>query len=133
MSTEMWLALIAIAANPLSGWFGSLLERKKSKAEIDKLRVEIKKTLSDVRGNELNNVREGNEILMSQIVAPLKQELKSLRYDVNKFRRAIEKIPACPHSDFCPVALELRSDEKDDNQPKTNGDKDRTDNPNRHR
>ncbi len=113
----MWLALIAIIANPVSGWIGSLLERRKSKAEVDKLRAEVKRMVSEARGNELNNVREGNEILMEQIVNPLKKEVQSLRSDVNKFRRAIEKIPACPHADICPVTVELRADEKGGNQP----------------
>ena len=76
-------------------------------AEVKSLRADVAKKRADNQGVELDNVRQGNEILLEQIVKPLKTEIKNLRHDVNKFRRAVEKIPACPHSTECPVSREL--------------------------
>ena len=107
MSLEIWLAIIAIVAAPVGSALTAVLMRRKYNTEISKLK-------SEVRGSELENVRTGNDILMSQIVEPLRTELKHLRADVNKFRRAIEKITVCPMAAECPVSRELRADEKND-------------------
>ncbi|MEG2599743.1 MAG: hypothetical protein RSA66_09760 [Muribaculaceae bacterium] len=112
MSTEVWLAVIAIVATPLGGWLGAKLMRDKYRVEIDGLKADLRRKTSDTRTVELNNVREGNDILMTQIVEPLKVEIKYLRNDLNKFRRAIEKISGCPHGVDCPVSRELLPDEK---------------------
>lgn len=117
MSTEIVLAVIAIVAVPLTSWLTSKLDKRKYDAEISKLKAEIENMKAEVNSKELDNVRQGADILMEQIVAPLKQELKILRTDVNKFRRAVEKIPACDHSDNCPVSRELYNAEKGDNKP----------------
>lgn len=114
MSIEIWLAIIAIVATPVAGWIGAVLMRQKYKAEIESLKADINKKITEVRSNELDNVREGNDILMTQIVEPLKSEIKSLRTDVNKFRRAIEKALSCPHVDSCPVRYELQDKQEDD-------------------
>lgn len=114
MSTEVWLAIIAIVATPFGGWLGAKLMRDKYRVEIDSLKADLKRKTSETRTVELNNVREGNDILMTQIVEPLKVEIKYLRNDVNKFRRAMEKIPGCPHNINCPVSGELFADEKSD-------------------
>ncbi len=104
MNIELWLAIIAIVSTPVGGAIGAVLMRRKYKVEIDK-------QLTEVTSNELENVRQGNDILMKQIVEPLKTEIKYLRTDVNKFRKAIEKIPGCPYSPECPVSAQLQSDE----------------------
>ena len=36
-------------------------------------------------------------------VEPLKKEITSLRKQMSRLTRAIEKIPSCPHSADCPV------------------------------
>lgn len=113
MSKEITLALIAIIAAPLSGWIGALLMRQKYRVEIDGLKADLDKKMIETRSVELDNVRQGNDILMEQIVEPLESEIKFLRSDVNKFRKAIEKIPACPYSNTCPVSHELLAPEKD--------------------
>lgn len=117
MTTEIWLALIAIVAAPVSGWIGAKLMRQKYRVEIAGLKADLNKKQTETRSTELDNVRQGNDILMQQIVEPLKAEIKSLRNDVNKFRRAIEKIPGCVHSNDCPVSRELLADEKGDVVP----------------
>ncbi len=119
MSTEIILAIIAIAATPLGGWIGAILMRQKYRVEIEGLKADLEKKLTETRRTELDNVRQGNDILMQQIVEPLRTEIKSLRSDVNKFRKAIEKIPGCPHSSDCPVSRELLADEKGDVVPAT--------------
>ena len=113
MTTEVILALVAIVATPLSAWLGSIFTRQKYMAEVKSLRADVAKKRADNQGVEPDNVRQGNEILLEQIVKPLKTEIKNLRHDVNKFRRAVEKIPACPHSTECPVNRELLADEAD--------------------
>lgn len=119
MTTEVTLALVAIVATPLSAWLGSIFTRQKYAAEVKSLRADVAKKQADNQGVELDNVRQGNEILLEQIVKPLKTEIKNLRHDVNKFRRAVEKIPACPHSADCPVSHELLADEADGDEDGT--------------
>lgn len=114
MTSEIWLALIAIVAAPVSGWIGAKLMRQKYRVEIAGLKADLNKKHTETRSTELDNVREGNDILMQQIVTPLKTEIKYLRNDVNKFRKAIEKIPGCYHSNDCPVSRELFADENCD-------------------
>lgn len=110
--TETISAVIAIIAAPLGAFLSAVFLRSKYKAEIMSLRADIDKKLTEVQRNELENVRSGNNILMEQIVTPLKAELKLLRANVNKFTKAIEKITTCPLSATCPVRSELYSDEK---------------------
>lgn len=112
MSKELGLALIAIVAAPLSAWVGALLMQQKYRIEIGSLKADLEKKRIETRSVELENVRQGNDILMEQIVEPLESEIKFLRSDVNKFRKAIEKIPACPYSNTCPVSRELLVHEK---------------------
>ena len=119
MTTEVILALVAIVATPLSAWLGSIFTRQKYAAEVKSLRADVAKKQADNQGVELDNVRQGNEILLEQIVKPLKTEIKNLRHDVNKFRRAVEKIPACPHSAAGPVRHELLADEADGDEDGT--------------
>ncbi|MDR2131014.1 MAG: hypothetical protein LBP56_07630 [Odoribacteraceae bacterium] len=114
MSAEIWLALIAIVAAPAGGALAAVLTRRKYRVEIDNLRADVTRKLADTRGAELANVRQGNEILMQQIVEPLRVEIKSLRNEISRFRRAVERIPACPYSADCPVSRELLSSEKVD-------------------
>ena len=112
MTTEVILALVAIVATPLSAWLGSIFTRQKYAAEVKSLRADVAKKQADNQGVELDNVRQGNEILLERIVKPLKTEIKNLR-------RAVEKIPACPHSADCPVSHELLADEADGDEDGT--------------
>ena len=117
MTTEVILALVAIVATPLSAWLGSIFTRQKYAAEVKSLRADVAKKQADNQGVELDNVRQGNEILLEQIVKPLKTEIKNLRHDVNKFRKAVEKIPGCAHAAECPVSRELLTGETDSGDP----------------
>ena len=122
MSTITTILLAIIGSSAISGslgaWLGSVLTRDKYKAEIDALRADVASKLSAVENSELDNVRKANQMLVETVVAPLQKEITSLRRNVDKFRKAIEKIPGCPHANECPVSRQLWSDEDIDNQPK---------------
>ena len=122
MSTITTILLAIIGSSAISGslgaWLGSVLTRDKYKAEIDALRADVASKLSAVENSELDNVRKANQMLVETVVEPLQKEITSLRRNVDKFRKAIEKIPGCPHANECPVSRQLRSDEDIDNQPK---------------
>ena len=100
-------AIVAAISAPLGAWVNSKILRQKYDIEIGKLRAEMEEKLSAVKKSELDNVREASQILMENIVNPLKTEIQSLRRDVNKFSKAVEKIPSCPMADKCPVSREL--------------------------
>ena len=122
MSTITTILLAIIGSSAISGslgaWLGSVLTRDKYKAEIDALRADVASKLSAVENSELDNVRKANQMLVETVVEPLQKEITSLRRNVDKFRKAIEKIPGCPHANECPVSRQLWSDEDIDNQLK---------------
>ena len=122
MSTITTILLAIIGSSAISGslgaWLGSVLTRDKYKAEIDALRADVASKLSAVENSELDNVRKANQMLVETVVEPLQKDITSLRRNVDKFRKAIEKIPGCPHANECPVSRQLWSDEDIDNQPK---------------
>ena len=108
-------SLTATMSAPLGAWLGAKLQSQKYKTEIDSLRAEVQKKLAGVKYSELENVRKANDILVEGIVTPLKKEINSLRRDVDKFRKAVEKIPSCAHADNCPVSRQLQKLEERDN------------------
>lgn len=116
IATIIVSALVAAVSAPLGAWVNSKILRQKYDLEIGRLRAEMEGKLSEVKDSELENVRKASEILMDNIVDPLKGEIQSLRRDVNKFRKAIEKIPQCPMADSCPVSRELLATEARDAQ-----------------
>lgn len=107
ITTIIVSAIVAAVSAPLGAWVNSKVLRQKYDIEIGKLRAEMEEKLSAVKKSELDNVREASQILMENIVKPLKNEIQSLRRDVNKFSKAVEKIPSCPMADKCPVSREL--------------------------
>lgn len=111
ITTIIVSSLVATISAPIGAWVNSRLMRKKYDIEIGNLRAEMETKLSAVKKSELDNVREASEILMENIVKPLKFEIQSLRKDVDKFRKAVEKIPSCPMADSCPVSRELLNPE----------------------
>lgn len=110
-------SLVAAVSAPVGAWVNSKILRQKYDIEVGQLKAEMERKLSDVKNSELENLRKASDILMENIVKPLETEIKSLRRDVNKFRKAIEKIPSCPMADNCPVSRQLLIDEAGDEQP----------------
>ncbi|MBE6217062.1 MAG: hypothetical protein E7124_03355 [Bacteroidales bacterium] len=114
ITTIIVSTLSAAIAAPIGAWVNSKILRQKYDIEIGKLRAEMEEKMSAVRKSELENVRTASEMLMNDIVNPLHSEIQLLRKDVNKFRRAVEKIPSCSHADNCPVSRELFNAEAGD-------------------
>lgn len=114
LTTIIVSSLVAAVSAPLGAWVNSRVLRQKYQLELDKLRAEMKQTLTNVENSELENVRKASGILMENIVKPLEKEIKSLRKDVDKFRKAVEKIPSCPMAGDYPVSRELLAAEAAD-------------------
>ena len=65
-------ALVAAVSAPLGAWVNSRVLRQKYQIEIESLRAEMKDKLAEVKSHELDNVRKASDILMENIVKPLK-------------------------------------------------------------
>lgn len=98
--TTIITSLMAAIAGPIGAWVGRKLERAKYRIELDKFR-------SEVKAQELDNVRRAANILMESIVPPLQIEIENLRNDLQRLNNVLERIWGCPHIDLCPVRYEL--------------------------
>lgn len=99
-----------------AGWFKSWIEQKKYIQEVEKLKAEVQAAKTNTRSNELDNVKKAMEILMDEVVEPLKTEINAIRKELGKFRRAVEKANSCRLADGCPVRRELQYSERRDGQ-----------------
>lgn len=100
--------ITAISVAPLSSWLTTLLMRRKYDAEVNQLKAKITSTKTDVRGKELDNVRKAMDILMTEVVEPLKVEINGIRREISNLRTAIKQINNCPHAAVCPVRDKLQ-------------------------
>ena len=116
-TTEIILALIALVSAPVGGWLTARLLRKKYDAEVAKLQAEVKSAQINTRGDELENVKTAMDILMQQVVEPLKREINEIRKELVRLRKVVEKANTCPHRDNCPVRDELQKSERIDADP----------------
>ena len=114
MTETILAAAVAIITAPLSALLTAIFLRSKHKAEVEQLRAEVKKTLADVRGRELDNDKKAIEMIMELVVEPLRKDMIQLQEKVDTLTNAIEKINSCPHADDCPVSHELRRAKKSD-------------------
>jgi len=71
------------------------------------LRSQKAKAEEEAKGLALDNDRKISEMVNEYFVEPLKKEITSLRKQMSRLTRAIEKIPSCPHSANCPVKESL--------------------------
>lgn len=97
----MTFELISFVLNLLLG--GSLI------VTLVTLRSIRHKAKEDVRAAELTNEEHAMKTFQTYIVEPLKKEIKGLRNEVQRFRKAIERIPDCDYADTCPVKRELQN------------------------
>ena len=67
------------------------------------LRSQKAKAEEEAKGLALDNDKKVSEMVNEYFVEPLKKDITSLRKQVSRLSRAIEKIPSCPHSADCPV------------------------------
>lgn len=72
-----------------------------------------KKMSADVHKQQLDNAEHASQILMNNIVKPLKAELINVRRELTKFKNAIEKISDCDYAADCPVRNQLQESTKD--------------------
>lgn len=114
MTETILAAVVAIITAPLSALLTAIFLRSKHNAEVDKLRAEVKQTLADVRGRELDNDKKAIQMIMELVVEPLRKDMIQLQEKVDTLTNAIEKVNSCPHADNCPVSHELRRAKKDD-------------------
>ena len=73
------------------GGFRMYTDRRKYIQEVEKLKAEVRDAQVNTRGSELDNVQKAMQILMDEIVEPLKQEINAIRKELGKLRRAVEK------------------------------------------
>lgn len=117
MTETLLSALVAIVVAPLSALLTAIFLRSKHRAEVEKLRAEVKQTLSDVRSRELDNDKKAIEMIMQLVVEPLRKDMLQLQEKVDTLTNAIEKIKSCPHADNCPVSYELRHPKEGGGKP----------------
>lgn len=78
------------------------------------LRSTKKMADEQAKGAEIDNDTKAAQTLVDYVVKPLRDEMKNLRRELTRFRKAVEKIPSCRYADECPVDRELHRDEDDD-------------------
>ena len=100
-----------------AGGFKMYTDRKKYLQEVEKLKADVRAAQVNTRGSELDNVQKAMQILMDEIVEPLKQEINAIRKELGKLRRAVEKANGCRFSVDCPVRDELQKSERIDTDP----------------
>ncbi len=71
------------------------------------LRSQRAKAHEEAKSLALDNDKKVSDMVNEYFVEPLKKEITSLRRQVSRLTRAIEKIQSCPHSADCPVKDEL--------------------------
>ena len=66
------------------GGFRMYTDRRKYIQEVEKLKAEVRDAQVNTRGSELDNVQKAMQILMDEIVEPLKQEINAIRKELGK-------------------------------------------------
>ena len=95
-----------------AGGFKMYIDRRKYIQEVEKLKADVRAAQVNTRGSELDNVQKAMQILMDEIVEPLKQEINAIRKELGKLRRAVEKANNCRFATNCPVRDELQKSDK---------------------
>lgn len=98
-----WIDVISMALNVLLG--GGLV------ATLSTLKSAKKQAAAQAKSAELENDTKASQTLMEYVVNPLKLEMKTLRREITRFRKAVETIPTCKYADDCPVDKSLHTDE----------------------
>ena len=78
-----------------AGGFKMYIDRRKYIQEVEKLKEEVQAAKVNTRSSELDNVQKAMQILMDDIVEPLKQEINAIRKELAKLRRVVEKANNC--------------------------------------
>lgn len=92
---------------PLTSLFTWFVTRNQSARELEKLKEEISSLQKTNTGVDIANIKSSTDVLIENIVKPLEKELQSVRRELSKFRKAIEKVKSCKYEDECPVKEQL--------------------------
>ena len=76
------------------------------------LRSQRAKAAEEARSLAIDNDKKVSEMVNEYFVEPLKKEITALRREMLRLRKAIEKIPECPHAAECPVKESLKEDQQ---------------------
>lgn len=91
------------------GGFKVYTDKQRYQQEVEKLKADVRAADTNVRSNELDNVKKAMQIVMDEVVEPLKIEINAIRDELGKLRRAVEKASYCRLATDCPVRSELRA------------------------
>lgn len=101
-------------ATALTGLFTIRATVRKKLAEADKAKA-------DAESVRIDNAEHATQVLVNNIVEPLKDELDGTRKDLMatkcemaRLRKAIDRANSCKHHDGCPVLNGMREHPKDD-------------------
>lgn len=100
------MQIISLIANLLMG--GGLI------VTLVTLKSQRAKAAEEARSLSIENDEKVNRLVNEYFVEPLKKEITSLRREMAKLRKAIERIPDCPHASECPVKDELDKTKTDE-------------------
>ena len=99
------------------------------RATVRKKLAEAEKAKADAETVRIDNAEHATQILVNNIVDPLKEELDGTRKDLQatkremaRLRKAIDRANSCKHHDDCPVLNGMREHaESAGNDPDGNG------------
>ena len=77
----------------------------------ERLKASANAKKAEAESAELDNEEKAAQILMEQVVKPLKTELNGVRRELKGLKKAVESIKDCPHSDACPVRERMRNEQ----------------------
>ena len=80
-----------------------------------KLKSYRKQAAAESKSAELAADQTALQQFQEYVVTPLKKEVSSLRCEVRKFRRAVDRIQDCEYKERCPVNEHLRKEAADEN------------------
>lgn len=91
------------------------------RATVKKKLAEAEKAKADAETVRIDNAEHATQVLVDNIVEPLKDELNATRKDLQatkremaRLRKAIDRANSCRHHDDCPVLNGMREQPKDD-------------------
>ena len=76
------------------------------------LRSQRAKAHEEAKSLALDNDKKVSDMVNEYFVEPLKKEITALRREMLRLRKAIERIPECPHAAECPVKESLKESEE---------------------
>lgn len=106
-------AIILAIIGMVSGWATYWFDRRKHRAEVMNLEIQIKNLETDMRHKEQDMDIDLVKNYWELIAAPLKEEVSELRNEVKELRDAVQKINDCPFSGDCPVRKWMQHEPED--------------------